>query len=158
MLIEYGDLQCPACAAYSDILKQVPTAFTDTVLVFRYFPLIQIHQNSVEAALAAEAAGAQDKFWEMHDILFQKQTDWEGEADPLDLFVQYAKDAGVSNIDQFKSDITSKKYLSKVQKDFDESNALSLQGTPSIFFNGHALKTGPDINGLKQEAEQYLNK
>src|SRR6185437_8904173 len=113
-----------------DILKQVPSQFPDTVFVFRYFPLIQIHQNSVEGALANEAAGAQGKYWEMHDILFQKQSEWESLSDPLDKFAEYAQQVGVANIDQFKSDITSKKYLSKIQTDYDQANGLSLQGTP----------------------------
>ncbi len=73
-LVEYGDMQCPACAQYESIITQVPSQFTDTALVFRYFPLVQIHQNAVEAALANEAAGAQGKYWEMHDMLFAKQS------------------------------------------------------------------------------------
>jgi protein-disulfide isomerase len=158
IFIEYGDLECPYCAEYSSMLSQVSTKFPDTVFVFRYFPLVQIHQNTVEAALAAEAAGAQGKFWQMHDLMFQKQSDWESLADPLDTFTQYAQQVGVSNIDQFKSDVTSKKYLAAIQKDSDEAYELNLQGTPSYFFNGHPLQLAQDINGLLQEATPYLNK
>jgi protein-disulfide isomerase len=158
VFIEYGDMQCPACAAYDSVLKQVPSQFTDTVFVFRHFPLVQIHKNAVESAMALEAAGAQGKYWEMREALFQKQRDWEGLSAPLDAFAQYAQEVGVANIDQFKSDVTSKKYLSAIQRNTDEAYALGLQGTPSIFFNGHPLKTGADINGLKKEAEQYLVK
>ncbi|HYV33485.1 MAG TPA: thioredoxin domain-containing protein [Candidatus Limnocylindria bacterium] len=158
VFIEYGDMQCPACAAAEPVFKQVPSQFTDTVFVFRYFPLIQVHQNAVEGALAAEAAGAQGKFWEMHELLFQKQADWESLGDPIDVFAQYAQQVGVANIDQFKSDITSKKYLPAIQKNSDEAYALNLGGTPSIFINGHPLKTTPDIASLKQEAEQFMNK
>jgi protein-disulfide isomerase len=157
VFIEYGDFQCPACAAYSDLLKQVPNQFENTVFVFRYFPLIQIHQNSVEAALAAEAAGVQGKYWEMHDILFQKQPDWETISDPLDTFALYAQSVGVANIGQFKSDITSKKYLAAINKNFNEANGLNLPGTPSFFFNGHTI-ANKDLNGLKQEAAAFLNK
>ena len=157
VFIEYGDYQCPACAAYSELLKGVTTTFKDTVFVFRYFPLTQIHQNSVEAALAAEAAGAQGKYWEMHDILFSKQPDWESMQDPIDTFAQYAQQVGVSNIDQFKSDITSKKYLAVIQKNSDEALGLNLPGTPSFFFNGHSLQN-QDLPGLEKEAEPYYVK
>lgn len=157
VFIEYADYQCPACAAYYTMLQQVPTKFPDTVFVYRYFPLTQIHQNSVEAALAAEAAGAQGKYWEMHDILFAKQTDWESVADPIDLFTQYAQSVGVSNIDQFKSDVTSKKYLPAIQKDSDQALGLALAGTPTFFFNGHQLQN-QDIAGLLSQAQQWVNK
>lgn len=157
VFIEYADYECPACAAASDMLKQVPTQFTDTVFVFRYFPLIQIHPNSVEAALAAEAAGAQGKYWEMHDILFKNQSDWEGLSDPLDTFANYAQQVGVTDINQFKNDITNKKYLPAVQKGFDDSMGLNLPGTPSYFFNNHVLQNA-DLAGLQTEAQQFLNK
>ncbi len=158
VFIEYADLQCPICAAYGPILKDVPNKFTDTVLVLRYFPLIQVHQNAVEAALAAEAAGAQGKYWEMAEKLYGTQSEWQAQNDPLGNFAKYATEIGVSNIEQFKTDITGKKYLEKIQNDFDESNNLKLSGTPSLFMNGHALTLNPDINNLKAEAEQYLVK
>lgn len=157
VFVEYADMQCPACAVFSEILKQVPTQFTDTVFVFRYFPLVQIHKNTVISSLALEAAGAQGKFWEMHDILFKKQTDWKGLENPLDAFAGYAQEAGVSNIDQFKSDVTTKKYLAKIEKDNNEAIGLNLQGTPTMFFNGRAIKNGT-IDDMKKEAEQYYIK
>ncbi len=158
VFIEYGDLECPYCAAYNSMLEQIPSQFPDTVFVFRYFPLVEIHPNSVEGALAAEAAGAQGKYWQMHDILFQKQADWESLSDPLDQFAQYAQSVGVANITQFKSDITGKKYLPAIQNDNNQALGLNLQGTPSYFFNGHPLQIATTIQGLEQEARQYLNK
>jgi len=154
VFIEYADYQCPSCADYSDMLKQVPTTFKDTVFVFRYFPLTQIHPNTVEACLAAEAAGAQGKYWEIHDILFKNQTSWEGLSDPIDTFAQYAQSVGVPNVDQFKSDITNKKYLAVIQSDSDQALGLNLPGTPSFFFNGHVLQNA-DIAGMEKQAEKY---
>lgn len=156
VFIEYSDFQCPACAAFSGILKDVPTAFKDTVFVYRNFPLEQIHKNAVISALAAEAAGEQGKFWEMHDMLFQNQTEWQDLSDPLDKFAQYAVQIEVPNIDQFKSDITSKKHIAKIQKDNNEALGLSLPGTPSLFFNGHQLKNGDLASLLKQAEEFYI--
>ena len=157
VFIEYGDMECPACAAYSDLLKQVPTTFPDTVFVFRYFPLVQIHPNSVEAALAVEAAGAQGKYWEMHDLLFAKQKDWESLSDPLDTFTQYAQQVGVANLDQFKSDITGKKYLPAIQANSDQALGLNLPGTPSFYFNNHTLQN-QDLPGMLKQAQPFINK
>ena len=157
VFIEYADFQCPACAAANDILKQVPTQFPDTVFVYRDFPLTQIHPNSVESAMAAEAAANQGKYWEMHDILFQKQTDWESVTDPLDLFDQYAQSVGVGDITKFKNDVTNKTYLSAIETDNNEALGLSLTGTPSYFFNGHQLQAS-DLSGLLQQAQQWVNK
>ncbi|MDR3502482.1 MAG: thioredoxin domain-containing protein [Legionella sp.] len=156
-LIEYADFECPACAAAAPMLTQVPAKFPDTVFVFRYFPLVQIHPNTVEAMLAAEAAGAQGKYWEMHDKLFSTQTDWQSLSDPLDSYAQYAQAVGVSDINKFKNDVTNKTYLSAIEKDNNEAIGLSLQGTPSYFFNGHELQAS-DLNGLLQEAQPFLNK
>jgi protein-disulfide isomerase len=154
VFIEYADFECPACADYSEMLKAVPSVFKDTVFVFRYFPLTQIHPNTVESAMAAEAAGAQGKYWEMHDILFKNQTGWGALSDPLDTFAGYAQSIGVSDINQFKSDITNKKYLPAIQNDSDQALGLKLPGTPSFFFNGHSL-TNADITGMKKQAQQY---
>lgn len=157
VLIEYSDYQCPACSSYNVILKDVTTKFPDTVFVYRYFPLEQIHANAVESALAAEAAGAQGKYWEMHDLLFQKQTDWESLSDPLDTFAQYAQSVGVANIDQFKNDVSSQKYKGIIQNEALQALGLSLQGTPTFFFNGHQLQN-QDLAGLLKQSQQYLSK
>jgi protein-disulfide isomerase len=157
VFIEYADFQCPACAAASPELKQVPDKFPDTVFVYRYFPLTQIHPNSVESAVAVEAAGAQGKYWEMHDLLFANQSNWEGLTDPLDAFAQYAQTAGVSDINQFKADVTSKKYLAAVENGNNQALGLNLSGTPSYFFNGHELQSS-DLAGLLSQAQQFVNK
>lgn len=157
VFVEYADYQCPACAAYSDILKQVPVAFKDTVFVYRYFPLTNIHPNSVESAVAAEAAGAQGKYWEMHDLLFKNQASWQDLKDPLETFAGYARQAGVANIDQFKADVANKKHLPAVQKNSNEALGLKLPGTPSFFFNGHVLQN-QDLAGLQKQAEAFYIK
>ncbi|MCL5666654.1 MAG: DsbA family protein [Patescibacteria group bacterium] len=155
VFIEYGDMQCPYCAEFNPQLIQIPSKFPDTAFVFRYFPLLQ-HPNTVEAGLAAEAAGAQGKYWEMHDLLLANQAKWENLADPLDAFVQYAQQIGVTDVNTFKNDIINKKYLQPMQKGEDESFALKLQGTPSYFFNGHVLPLETTLDGLLQAAQPYL--
>ncbi len=155
--ISYEDYQCPACAATADMLKQIPSAFPDTKLVFRYFPLTQIHKNAVVSIYAAEAAGAQGKYWEMHDALFKFQNDWSGLADPADYFAGLAKNIGVANLDQFKSDILEKKFKTRVEKDLVDAYSLNLPGTPSVFFNGNPIKLDT-LDNMKKEAERYLIK
>lgn len=151
-LIAYEDYQCPACAAENDILNQIPSALQDTKLVYRYFPLYQIHKNAIVSAYAAEAAGAQGKFWEMHNLLFQNQDAWAELDNPIDEFAKLAQQAGVSNLDQFKSEIASGKYKDRIQKDLVESLSLNLPGTPSLFFNGKTIKSG-SLDSLKSQAE-----
>ncbi len=157
VFIEYGDIQCPACKAYNDSLKQVTSVFPDTLFVFRNYPLVQLHKNTVEAALADEAAGAQGKYWEMHDLMYQKQGDWQDLKDPLDVFAQYAQQVGVADINKFKSDIINKKYLPKIISDNNEALGLSLPGTPSFVYNGHILKND-SIPNMEKEAEQWMVK
>ncbi len=157
VLVEYADYECPACAQYSPMLKQVSSVFPNTVFVYRYFPLVQIHKNSVEAALAAEAAGAQGKYWEMHDLLFEKQSAWENLTDPLEVYAQYAQQVGVSNIDQFKSDVTSRKYMDIITAENNQAVGLDLPGTPSFFFNGHVLQNA-DLPTMEKQAEQWMVK
>lgn len=151
--IAYEDFQCPGCAAYNNDLKRVTSEFKDTKFVFRYYPLTQIHQNAVTAAYAGEAAGAQGKFWELHDVLFEKQAEWEGLKNPIDKFAEYASSVGVSDIQKFKDDITSKKFKPKVQTDLFEAMGLDLQGTPSFYFNGKPLTYG-SFDSLKSQAEK----
>lgn len=157
IFIAYEDFQCPGCAGYNDILKKVVTEFPDTAFVMRYYPLIQIHKNAVVSAYAAEAAGAQGKYWEMHDLLFENQADWENLQDPMEKFVELAGKAGVGNIEQFKTDIVSKKFKERVEKNLVESLSLNLPGTPSFYFNGHVLKND-SLENMKKEAEQWIVK
>ena len=89
-LIEYGDFQCPACAQYHPVIKALKDEFGENVAFgFRHFPLSQSHPNARAAARATEAAGLQGKFWEMHDILFERQTEWAPKPNPRSTFVSY---------------------------------------------------------------------
>ncbi len=151
--ISYEDFQCPACAGFDATLLQIPSQLKDTKVVFRLFPLTQIHKNSVASAYATLSAAAQGKFWEYSKVLFEKQGEWEGLADPSSKFAEYAQSTGVANLEQFKSDSSTKKYKSRLEQDLREALGLNLPGTPSIFFNGKLLKLG-DIDSIKAQAEK----
>lgn len=141
VLIEYSDFQCPACGMYHDLLKQLQTDTNgDIALVYRHFPLTAIHPNAKLAAQAAEAAGIQGKFFEMHDELFGNQDDWSEVRDPRDLFVGYAKKIGI-NEEQFRADIDSDVVKEKVAAAERAGQKVGIRGTPSFFMNGEAVPT-----------------
>lgn len=156
-LLAYEDYQCPACALTADTLKQLSQQLPDTKFVFRNFPLYQIHKNAVIAAYAAESAGEQGKYWEMHDLLYKNQNDWSSLADPLDYFSQLASRSNIPNLEQFKTGVTSKKFKNKIQKDLIEGIGLSIPGTPTVYFNGKVI-ANDSLENMKKEAEQYVIK
>jgi len=138
VLIEYGDFQCPACGAYYPLLKQLEIDFGQEIqMVYRHFPL-PIHRNAQVAARAAEAAGLQGKFWEMHDILFVEQADWSDEDDPKGKFVTYAESLGLL-IEQFENDIDSDAVKDRVDRDNQAALKDQLRGTPSFFLNDQLI-------------------
>ncbi len=157
VLVEYGDLQCPACAAFEPTLKQLPDQLKDTKVVFRHLPLnifsADLHPNSIPAAYAAEAASAQGKFWDWKFLAYEKQAEWSNLIDPIDKFVEYAQIAGVADLNKFRSDITNKTYKDKLQKDISESLGLKVESTPTLYFNGTKISSG-DINSIKSQVEQ----
>lgn len=135
-LVEFSDFQCPACLAVQVPLTQILKKYEGKVeFVYRYFPLVSIHKNAQMSAQAAEAAGLQGKFWEMHDRLFATQSVWEGIADPKETFVGYAKDLGLDSA-KFAIDLVSQPVVDAVNADSLAATRYNLQGTPTFFVNG----------------------
>ncbi|KKQ77955.1 MAG: hypothetical protein UT00_C0003G0030 [Parcubacteria group bacterium GW2011_GWA1_38_7] len=149
VVMEYSDFQCPACRSYYPIMKELMVEFGDRVtFVYRHFPLIGIHPNAEFAARAAEAAGKQGKFWEMHDLLFEKQDEWAKAPDVESKFESYATLLNIS-IEQFKTD-----WVSKEVKDFVKTQRMhaiksGLQGTPSFFINGKQIQNPASVQAFK---------
>lgn len=157
VLIEYSDLQCPACAAYYPLVKQLAAEYGDSIaIVYRHLPLIQIHRNAVIAAFATEAAARQDKFWEMHDKLFDTQTSWSTENDPLILFTNYAEELGMKP-DKFQADMESEIVRQKVSIDFASGNYNGVQGTPSFFINGQKIQNPRNYEQFKKVIDVMLS-
>ena len=130
-LVEYGDYQCPHCGRAYPIIKNLQRNLgPDLKFVFRNFPLSEIHPDAFNAAVAAEAAGQQQKFWDMHDIIFENQQDLNLES----LFL-YAKTIGL-DLEQFKNDIQKNTLTTKVEEDFESGVRSGVNGTPSFFING----------------------
>jgi protein-disulfide isomerase len=142
-LLEYGDYQCPFCGAAYPVVEAVREEMGDDLrFVYRHFPLTTVHPYALPGAEAAEAAGAQRRFWPMHDLLF---TDQEHLAPP-DLLAR----ASVLELDleRFRDDLVQRRYDAKIQEDFLSGVRSGVPGTPTFFVNG-ARYTGPvDIPNL----------
>jgi protein-disulfide isomerase len=136
ILVEYGDFQCPYCGrAYPLIKRLLKERGKDIHFVFRNFPLSEIHVHAFAAALAAEAAGKQGKFWEMHDLIFENQDLLDD-----DFLLSSAQFLGL-DMKQFKMDSKSEELQNKIDSDFDSGVRSGVNGTPSFFLNNAKLLT-----------------
>lgn len=139
-LVEYGDYQCPFCGQAYPVIKQVEADMDSQITFqFRNYPLTNLHQNAFAAARAAEAAGLQGKFWQMHDALYESQDQWSGSSNPVPTFNQIAQQIGL-NVTQFKADYASSKVNDLINADMAEGNKLQIQGTPAFFINGKSTE------------------
>ena len=156
VLVEYSDFQCPACAYYSSLVKNLERDFpNDLAVVYRHFPLEQIHKYAKLAAQAAEAAGKQEKFWEIHDTLFEKQSEWSMSDDALQNFISYAKALGL-DINRFQIDLNSKDVEEKIQKDITSAYDQKLAGTPTFFLNGKQISNPRDYKEFNNLIQKEL--
>lgn len=134
--VEFGDFQCPACGAAFPNVQQVLAKYQGKIsFYFRNFPLTQLHPNAMAGANAAEAAAAQGKYWQMHDKLYETQTQWADLPNPTDYFISLAQSLGL-NTDEFSSAIQSKKYQSVINQDIADGNALGIDATPTFYIDG----------------------
>ncbi|EKE14873.1 MAG: hypothetical protein ACD_12C00259G0003 [uncultured bacterium] len=152
ILVEYSDLQCPSCKGAHEFLKTIEASGSadfeitkKVTFVFRYFPLFQIHDKANIAAYAAEAAGIQDKFWEMTDLLFTNQQTWGTSNNPKDFFLKYAEELKL-NVDQFKKDSDSTEVKNRVNEDLREAEQMGVNSTPTFFLNGQKV----DVNSYDE--------
>ncbi|MBF8250116.1 MAG: ppiB [Candidatus Levybacteria bacterium] len=156
-LVEYSDFQCPACKAFAPLVTLLSADFIqDLRVVYRFFPLIQIHQNAMLAAQAAYAAGLQGKFWEMHDLLFENQTDWANKS-PKDIFIGYAKDLKLE-MDKFTKDLDADSTKQAVNKSLNEGVSAGISFTPSFFLNGKFIQSPADYEVFKKVIQDEIDK
>ena len=141
VLIEYGDFQCPGCAGAHPNLKTISEKYKDKIaFVFRNFPLTSIHPNARAAAAAAEAAGLEGKYWEMHDKIYTNQKSWEGSStsERTQLFAGYAKEVGIDNA-TFEKALTNVSINQQISFDQALGKKINVSGTPTILLNGEKL-------------------
>ena len=154
---EFSDFQCPACGGLEPGLRRVMKDYEDRVrFVFRNYPL-QMHKYAFQASRAAEAAGAQGKFWEMHDMLYDNQKEWSDSMEPRVQFDSYATRLGL-DVQRFKADMERQDLADRVKADLLRGNSLGVKGTPTVYLNGRELVPGKLIteDDLRREIEAAL--
>lgn len=150
-LTEYGDYQCPSCGEAYPIVKNLQRHFgEDLLFVFRNFPLQDAHPDAFSAALAAEAAGKQDKFWEMHDVLYENQDRLDQEA-----LEYYAEKLGL-DMNQFLEDLQSNDIRKKVENDIESGLRSGVNGTPSFYIGEEKYNEDWSEDFLKAVIEQFI--
>lgn len=159
ILVEYSDFQCPACKSFHSVLKTFEVSGSSNfdvtkkiTFVYRHYPLVSIHQNAKPAAYTAEAAGKQDKFWQMHDLLFETQDTWAKMGDPKEYFAELASRLKLDK-EKFVRDMSSSQVRDRVQEDVLSGDKAQVNSTPTFFLNGKKLDNlksyGEFVNLLK---------
>jgi predicted DsbA family dithiol-disulfide isomerase len=156
VMVEYSDFQCPACKVYKPEVERLLAEYTDSIaVVYRHFPLKQIHLQSDAAAQAAEAAGIQGAFWEMHDKLFEHQEEWAENRSASSMFVGYAEELGL-DVNQFKKEVGSKEVKARVKADYMSALENTLSSTPSFFINGELIRNPNGFEGFASVVDELL--
>lgn len=159
VLVEYSDFQCPACAYFMPIVEKLTADFPDDLkIVYRHFPLPQ-HKNAKIAAYASEAAGAQGKFFEMADKIFEQQKDWENssEENALKIFKNSAIELNL-DMKKFEESLDSEEIKNAVQNNYKDGMALNINYTPTFYLNGNKIVNPKNYDEFKKMIENEINK
>lgn len=152
VLSEYSDFECPACGSFATVVSRLVEEHGDKFkMEYHHFPLVSIHRSSEAAARAAEAAGVQGKFWEMHDVLFDRQNEWAQNLNPNNKFKEYAEELGL-DVDQFERNMNNTAIREVVKAEMKKGTELGITGTPSFFIDGEKV----DMSGF-QTYEDFVN-
>jgi Na+/H+ antiporter NhaA len=142
-LVEYGDFECPYCGQAEDVIRELlAESGLDLRYVFRHLPLNDVHPHAQLASEAAEAAGAQGAFWDMHDLLLERQD----ALTPKDL-MRYAQELGL-DLDRFRDDLRASRYAARIARDVESADASGVSGAPTFFINGRRHHGAYDIDAL----------
>lgn len=151
-LIEYGDFECPHCAAAYPVIRSLLETLDGRVrFVFRHFPITVSHDHAQKAAEAAEAAAEQGKFWEMYDLLFQHQDELDS-----DSLIRYAGELGL-DVDKFTSGFLAGQFAERVYEDLTSGESSGVHWTPTFFLNGIRYGSARDLDGLVREVTELAN-
>jgi protein-disulfide isomerase len=158
-LEEFGDYQCPPCGALHPSLKKLKQDFGSNLnFVFRNLPLTTLHKNALAAAQAAEAARMQNRFWEMHDLLYENQDLWRDDINPKSIFWKFAADLGLDT-GRFMSDMADKQVNLRIEADRSAAAELGIDSTPTLLIDGRQLRpevTNPD--GIRKGIEFTMSR
>jgi protein-disulfide isomerase len=143
VLVEYGDYECPYCGAAHPVVKEVLRLLDrESCFAFRHFPIVSSHPHALRAAEAAEAAGAQGRFWSMHDRLFEHQSELDD-----DSLVRHAVRIGLDPR-EFVADLASHRHLERIQEDLSSGARSGVNGTPTFFVNGIRYDGPRDVTSI----------
>jgi protein-disulfide isomerase len=146
-VVEFSDFQCPYCAQAAEDVKELLRKYPNQVrFVYRHYPLTEMHSNAYLAAQAAECAGEQGRFWEMHNMLFANQENLE----PSDV-QNYAQELNL-RIDKFNSCISDEKTKASVERDINDGNKYGVNGTPTFFVNKTMVSNVSEMNSAVAKA------
>jgi len=152
-LVEYGDFECPSCGQAYPAVKMLLKHFGDRVrFVFRHFPQREVHPHAELAAEAAETAGAQKKFWHMHDLLFENQLHLKAKS-----LRQYAEKAEV-DLERYDYEMKDHVYLQRVQEDIESGTKSGVRSTPTFYVNGVVQDVSFGLEHLQAAIESALRK
>ncbi len=144
VLVEFVDFQCGACAAASSRMAKIARKYgSELKIVFKHHPMQRAHGNAMIAARAAEAAGLQFKFWEMHDLLLQRQHEWAKVPDAQTHFLRYAAELQL-NLARFRRDLWTKEVGDKIYRDIMEGRIAQVRSVPAFFLNGKPIPNSRD--------------
>jgi protein-disulfide isomerase len=159
-ITEYSDFQCPLCRRfYTDSYSTILDNYVKNgkvKYVFKHFPL-NIHPQAPDAALAAECALDQNKFWEMHDLLFQNQDQWSGQSNHNDYFKKLAADLKLDT-GKFSQCLDNKKFQDNVDKDYNEGLTKNVRGTPTFYINNELIVGAQDTKVFTDTLDRLLQK
>ena len=153
-LVEYGDYECPYTGMAYPIVKELIREFGNDKIrfVFRNFPLNNIHPHAQHASEAAEAAAAQDKFWQMHDYLFEHQKALDDSH-----ILEYAQKVGLEDIRKFKDDVSRHIYAPLIEESLKGGIDSGVEGTPTFFINGVRYEDSFDLKTFSKTLQKYLS-
>jgi protein-disulfide isomerase len=139
---EFGDFECVPCSLLYPILKKAEADYGDRLsVIFREYPLPK-HTHAIDGARAAEAAGLQGRFWEMHDLLYEDRLNWLKAADTRAALIAYASKLGL-DAERFQKDLDIEEVTKRIAADGERVKSLELDRTPSVFINGDRFTTRP---------------
>lgn len=148
-LVEYGDYQCPGCGqAYPQVKDLLEKLGENIRFVFRNFPLTQLHPYALLGAVAAEAAGLQGKFWEMHDMIYENQIDLSPNG-----VMDFAEQLGL-DMTKFQQDLNNDELQDRIEHDFTTGINSGVNGTPSFYVNGEKYEGPLESNWIQQSSQR----
>ncbi|HVS24825.1 MAG TPA: thioredoxin domain-containing protein [Gammaproteobacteria bacterium] len=152
VLVEYGDYECSTCKQAAPVVEQLRQRFEEQVrFIFRHFPLIDAHSHALAAAEAAECAGGQGKFWEMHALLFEHQTHLD-----LEHLLRYGADLGL-DVARYTAEIDDEVYRQRVLEHIDSGKRSGVRGAPTFFLNGRFVDVSFGLHSLSDAVEGALH-